>query len=176
MSIPIEDPAGAVVNAVITAMKKLFNPNDPVFPPLGGGSTIVRFLSGSVVPLSLWDAHAQGTDCQEPFLWVRLVRSFRSQVFPAPIVDKESCGLPEVLQIEIGVGRCASLGNSDGTVDWTEIAREAEVSLDDRRRLGIVQCYVKRLLEDHAVGADTLVPSGPDGGVVAWAGTIYVQL
>jgi len=172
----VEDPASDVVNAVIRAMKKAFNPNDANLPPLGGGSETVRFLSGSVVPLSLWDAHAEGTNCQEPFLWVRLVRSFHSKVFPAPIVDQDNCGLPEVLQIEMGVGRCSSLGFSDGTVDWEAQKLEAEVSLDDRRRISIAQCLAKRFISDRAVGADTLVPSGPDGGVVAWAGTIYVQL
>lgn len=176
MTQPIEDPASDVVNAVIRAMKKVFNPNDSVFPPLGGGSETVRFLSGSVIALALWDAHAQGSNCAEPFLWVRLVRSFRTKIFPAPVVDQDNCGLPEVLQIEMGVGRCSSLGFSDGTVDWEAQRIEAEVSLDDRRRISLAQCLSKKLIGDRAVGADTLIPNGPDGGVVAWAGTIYVQL
>lgn len=164
---------GEAVQAFTEAMQEVF---DPSIPPLGGGNTVVRFIAGSTVALELWDAHADGCACAEPFLWVRLVRIYRSKVFPAEIVDGNNCGLPEVAQIEIGVGRCASLGNSDGTVVWDEIESEAVVSLDDSQRISRALCLARAKLDETSVAVGSIVPSGPDGGVIAWAGIAFVQL
>ena len=178
MSDPIPDPALDVVDAFIAALLKVFNPTpaNSAEAPLGGGTTTVRFVAGNTVPLALWDAHAQGTNCREPFVWVRVVSSFHSRAIPAATVTVGNCDLPEVLRIEIGVARCSSLGYDDGTVDWDAQRLEAEYSMDDRRRINLAMCVAKRRLKNHAVALDTLVPQGPDGGIYAWAGTAFVGL
>lgn len=170
-----EDAAIYVVNAFVGAMKAAFNPDDAIQPPLGGGSTVVRFVAGEVLPLQMWDAHAIGIGCNEPLLWVRLASQYRSKNFPEPTVDIEACPLPRVVRIEVGVGRCSTIPEN-GIADWKAIAREAEISLDDRWRLDLALCAAKGFLPNNAFATDSIVPSGPEGGVTAWAGLARVQL
>ena len=170
------DTAIEAVNAFILAMKQAFNPADAVQPPLGGGSDKVHFVAGDVVPLEMWDSFAQGTNCLEPFLWVRLVRRFRSKVFPAETIDDSNCSLPRVVRIEVGIGRCAVLPRSNGIYDWDQLAVAAEVSMDDSYRIELALCRARSLLINNAVATDTIAPFGPEGGVTAWAGTALVQI
>jgi len=170
------DEASDVVTAFIAAMKAAFNPADAIQPPLGGGSAEVHFLAGEVVAFSLWDSFAIGNDCGEPFLWVRLIKRYRSKVFPTETLDTEACALPRVVAVEIGVARCATVGNADATTDWAAVQQEAEFSLDDSWRIEMALCDARRRLQNHAVAVSTITPNGPDGGVVAWAATAFVQL
>ena len=112
-----------LLDAIATAQSSLlaaFNPDDSVRPPLGGGSKICRVVQGRSVALELWDAHAVGTQCKQPFLWVRVRRQFRSQKFPSPIIDITPCTLPLVAELEVGVGRCTMITE---TVNWDQQAK-----------------------------------------------------
>lgn len=173
-----EDPAGLVVDAFITALRQGFDPASAC-PPVGGGSVVVRFIAGDGA-LPLFEPSGKG--CREPFLWVRAAHRYRSTQdrFPsAALGSPSSCAdaaMVRVLAIEIGVGRCTSIG-VDRTPQWDKIDREAEVSLDDSWRLEKVQCAVGgRLRRDRKLCAhDTVAPAGPDGGLIAWTGMSYVQ-
>jgi len=172
---PVEDDASLVVNTFISAMLAAFNPADPVQPPLAGGSTVVRFFAADAVPLELWDAHATGSNCAEPFLWVRMTKRYRSRDFPTPSSESFACSLPRVIGLEIGVGRCSSLSV---TPDWDQVQLEAEYSLDDSWRLELALCRAVSDMQaqNRLVSIDSIVPFGPEGGVIAWSATAAVKL
>jgi len=162
-----------VVVAAQSSLLKAFNPNDRIQPPEGGGSTVCRVIAGDAVALELWDAHAVGSNCVEPFLWVRVRRRFRSNQFPAPAIDTSQCSMPEVAELEIGIGRCTRISEM---VDWKQQATEAVVSLDDSWRIGLAACMFKGLLPTQDVGVGTTNPYGPEGGIVGWITSIFVSL
>lgn len=172
------DPADAVVNAIMRAMAAVFDPTSPQ-PPIGGGSTDVRLFAGDGIPLAAWNAHADGEGCDNPFLWVRLVRRYRSQAFPAPVIDANPCKLPRVVAVEVGVGRCAVVETSPS---WEDYEHEAQVSIDDGWRIELALCHASALITKvspplgTAFATDTITPYGPEGGVVAMTGIAYVQL
>ena len=171
----VHDPASAVVDVVSRAMREAFDAGSS-FPPLGGGSTDVRLLAGDAIPLAMWNAHAD-EGCDEPFLWVRLARRYRTDEFPAATTDPAPCRFPVGLQIEVGVGRCAVV---DMEPSWDDYAREAEVSLDDSWRIELALCRAAGLVESSEHGVDAaigeVVPFGPEGGVIAWSGELYVRV
>lgn len=177
MTQPVEiDPAEEVVNAFITALKAAFNPNDAVQPPLGGGSTTVRFMAGDAIPLNLWDPQATGSlGCNQPFLWVRLMRRSRARDMTIQRTLPSACPELRVIDVEIGVGRCAAL---DETIDWDAIAREAEISRDDSWRIDLALCMAGTQLRHagHQIAVGTVVPYGPEGGVIAWIGDAKISL
>lgn len=163
-----------IVNTVRDAVLAAFNPTDAVMVPTGGGSATCRIVAGDAVPMQMWDAHAQGSDCKEPFLWVRVMRRFRSKQFPAAIIATD-CATQPVVELEIGVGRCSALS---AEVDWDELDDEALVSLDDCWRVELALCRAQTLLTTagRTVGTGAITPYGPEGGVVAWNGTLLVSL
>lgn len=162
-----------IVTAAQTALLAAFNPTDVVNPPEGGGSKICRVIAGDAVALELWDAHAVGSNCREPFLWVRVHRRFRSERFPAPTIDVTACTLPEVVELEIGIGRCTKISE---TVDWKQQAKEAVIALDDSWRLSLASCLFRSLLPNQDVGVGTTNPYGPEGGVVGWITTLFASI
>lgn len=162
------DPAAEVVATVIESLRAWFSPAAPAEPPE------VRFFAGDGPAMAAWDSHAsQG--CEQPFLWVLAQRRYHSHTFPAPTIDTNPCGLSRVISLQIGVGRCV---NVDEIPQWETYAAEAARSLDDSWRIEQALCHAsKQLVTDGAqVGVDTLLPYGPEGGVVAWTGVIYVSL
>lgn len=173
----MEDPVSCVINAAICAVREAFSPESPL-PPVGGGTSKVRVFAGDAAPLAAWDAHREDCECGEPFLWVRLMRRYRTHSFPTPYVGPDPCPKPIVAAIEIGVGRCAAM-SMEGC-DWTAYESEAEISLDDSWRVELALCRViARLKKDgcsDTVATDAVIPYGPEGGVVAWIGTFYAQV
>jgi len=174
------DGAECVLNNVITALKQVFAP-DSSHPPLGGGTEKVRVFAGEAAPLSAVDLHLADEDCacgQQPFLWVRLVRRYRSRAFPQPYVGDDPCGSPVVVAVEIGVARCAVMFSD--SCEWEDYANEAEVSLDDSWRIELALCRAATLMKrancSDVVAFDSIIPYGPEGGVIAWYGTLYARL
>lgn len=166
-----------ILNELISALREAFTPDSPQ-PPLGGGTTDVRLFAGDAIPLAAWNAHTDGGHgCDKPFVWVRLVRRYRTQQFPAPYVGPAPCGMPSAIAIEVGVGRCAVV---DLEPCWEDYANEAEISIDDSWRIDLALCRAMNKIERAECGLstaiDAVVPYGPEGGVIAWIGTAYVQL
>ena len=172
----ITDPADEVVRQFVRAMREAFSA-DSEFPPVGGGSDVVRFFGGDGIPLAAWNAHSADTDCSGPFLWVRLTRRYRSEQFPAPTTTGKNCAAPRVLAIEIGVGRCAVV---DMEPTWEQYDLEAQISVDDSWRLELALCRAATFLTNSnvspSVATDSIVPYGPEGGVIAWLASAYVQI
>ena len=168
------DPASVIVDAFTSSLAEVFDPESDC-PPSSGGSVDVRFFGGDAIPMAAWDAHTNGgNQCDIPFLWVRVVRRYRSSSFPVQDVSIDSCGLPRVLVIEIGVGRCATV---EVNPSWEEYAVEAEISLDDSWRIELALCRAAGKVRGlgYSAGTGEVSPYGPDGGVVAWMGEAYVQ-
>ena len=171
------DPALTVVNIVHQALADCFA-TDVEPPPRGGGSDNVRFFAGDTPAMSAWDSHSSGGNaCDEPFLWLRVMRRYRSKSFPTPTVATD-CKLTRVIAVEIGVARCAV---TDQHPEWEAYAEEALVSLDDSWRIEKALCVAMARLkggdEDAAplIGTDTIVPYGPEGGVLSWSGVLYAS-
>jgi hypothetical protein len=161
-----DDPASEVINAVMNAMRAVFSPT-AACPPIGGGSTVVRFFAGEGAPIS-------DVLCDSPYLWVRLAARFRSNIFPEPAMNLNPCGSTEVITVEIGVARCALMDESPTDAQY---AREAEISLDDSWRLGKVMCLTMGLLKnERQIGGDMIIPVGPEGGIIAWTSSIYISI
>jgi len=168
------DPAWDIVAAHMEALTGEFDP-DGGTPPVGGGRAVVRFFGGDAIPMAAWNAHSQaGDDCADPFLWVRVLRRYRTYEFPGQAVAAEACALPRVIQLEMGVGRCATV---DVNPSWEDYAAEAEVSLDDSWHMERALCRATAAVRGlgYVAGSDAIEPYGPDGGVVAWTGVSYVQ-
>ena len=163
---PCTDPASAVIDAVIAAMKMVFDPKSDC-PPVGGGSTTVRFYAGE-------GAYFDEIECAQPLLWVRFNSRYRSEYFPDASVVTLPCGAGEVITVEVGVARCSMMG---GDITPKEVAKEAEISLDDSWRLGKLTCALNSQLGGlHQIGQETISPWGPEGGVIAWATLLYISL
>ncbi|ABD58138.1 hypothetical protein PBI_COOPER_21 [Mycobacterium phage Cooper] len=168
------DPAMEVVGAVTTTLTEFFRP-DQQCPPMIGSTTNVRFFAGDGAPLAAWDSHvSQG--CDEPFVWVRAQRRYRSKTFPNPTVEVGNCKLLKVMPVEVGVAWCAVV---DQEPRWSDYAKEAAVSMDTAWRMEEAMCAAARQLvaddSERLVGSDILNPYGPEGGVIAWIGTLYAS-
>jgi hypothetical protein len=183
---PCVDGADCVITWTMQAMREVFDPQSEC-PPLGGGSTTVRFFAGEGTPLEAFESFANSGDdsndcgCDAPFLWVRLLRRYRSSNFPQPVVAANPCPAPRVIAVEIGVGRCAAM-IPPGEVDceMSVYQSEAEISMDDSWRIERALCRAETLIKrakcSDMVASDVIIPSGPVGGVIAWVGTLYVRL
>lgn len=168
------DPAMEVIDAVIATMGEMFRA-DAQCPPAVGGTANIRFFAGDGAPLAAWDSHvSQG--CDEPFVWVRAMRRYRSRTFPAPTIDAGPCALPKVIAVEVGVGWCAVIAQKPR---WSDYANEAAVSMDAAWRIEEALCAAATVLRrgdsQRLVGTDTLAPYGPEGGVIAWTGVLYAS-
>lgn len=174
----ITDGAECIVNAAIAALKAAFSPTSSQ-PPLGGGTDVVRFFAGEATPTSYVDMHISECACGgDPFIWVRLLRRYRSQTFPQPYVGNDPCGSPVVVALEVGVARCAVM-SAEGC-SWEELAQEAEVSMDDSWRIELALCTAANRMRNtecsDAVAIDVIAPYGPEGGIIAWTGTLYARV
>ena len=161
------------------ALGELFGPDDQC-PAKVGTTTNVRTFAGDGLPLAAWDSHSTGSSgCKEPFVWQRVRRRFRSAQFPHPTISATPCELTRVIEVELGVGWCADLGNERGGPSWAAYQREAEISMDVAWRLEEALCLAAKLYRaddaNQQVGTDTLVPYGPEGSVIAWSGILYAS-
>lgn len=175
----MDDGADCIMNAVICAMREVFSPTSSQ-PPLGGGSDTVRLFAGDATPLGAVDMHIDDPDCgcSQPFLWARLVRRYRSRTFPAPYVGIDPCGSPRVVAIEVGVARCAVIARE--ACAWKDLEEEAEISMDDSWRIEMALCRASALMNakqcSDMTATDAVIPYGPEGGLIAWTGTIYARV
>jgi len=158
------DPASDVITTVMNALKAVYAA-DSACPPLGGSTDKVSFFAADMAPLD-------EINCANPLLWVRLAGRHRSVVFPEMSIAASPCGALDVIVLEVGVARCADLDPS-----FKAKATEAEVALDDTWRLSRALCMVSSQLKtDHQVGYDSIVPFGPEGGVIAWTALVYISV
>lgn len=176
----MHDPLSCAVNHVIAALKVAFAP-DSIDPPMGGGTADVRFFHADVLPLAWFNAHMSGWECEnaEPFIWVRVVSRYASSNFPTP--DTSPSCKQRAAEIEVGIARCAYVGNGDD-VDFEALLTDANVSLDDSRRIEKALCLASAKITAPENGCgnntatDILQPWGPEGGAFAWVTSLYVQL
>lgn len=175
----LSDPVDCAIDLTVRALRECFAP-DSTDPPIGGGSADVRLFAGEGTPTAAVDVHMSETDCAvTPFLWVRLVRRYRTLADVArPYVGDTSCAAPPAVTLEIGVARCAVV-SADG-VDWDALAAEAEIGIDDSARIALAQCRAATLMRaegcSEGVGLDVVTPYGPEGGVIAWLAMLHIRL
>jgi hypothetical protein len=166
------DPASEVINALIVALRDAFDPAGPC--PIDSTATpTVRFFAGDTEPPAAWNAHAQTAGCDEPLLWVRVVKRYRSDRFPDQTTVVDDCKTMRVVVVEVGIARCAVV---DADPSWDDYATEAEVSLDDSRRIEKALCAaVTALRQDHRAGYESILPFGPEGGILGWTAQVLAS-
>jgi hypothetical protein len=171
-----DDSVSCIINAAICALREVYAP-DSESPPLGGGSGEVRFFAGDAPGNELWDAHYAGCGCDKPFLWVRLMRRYRTLDFPNEYVGPSNCGHPKAIALELGVARCASM---EVETSWEVRQQEAKFALDDSWRIELAMCRAgARAMASNCAdnfALDAIIPAGPEGGVISWLGTAYFQI
>lgn len=174
------DPAAAIIEAARAALTETFTGDGTTTKvPLVGNVAAVRFFAGDAPPMAAWDSHVT-KGCDTPFVWVRAMRRYRSLEFPQPSINTKPCtaDVTRVMPVELGVGWCAV---TDQEPSWAEYDTEASTSLDVSRRLEVALCKAARALtlgpdnDGRLVGTDTIVPYGPEGGVIAWTTVLYAS-
>lgn len=171
------DHAATVIGLAVAQLRRFFTPEQQV-PPLGGGTDTVNIVAGEVASPPPWvgvrdDDDTSCDDCG-PYLWVRLVRRWRTEEFPTE-ATAGGCGLQPAITIEAGIARCHPFDPSPA--DLEEIAM---VQLDDSWRIDRALCAAMREAESKGVVANTGLgagePFGPEGLVIAWLQTAHAQL
>lgn len=167
------DPAVAAVAIVMEALADVYDPAS-TFPPEYGTRT-VRFFAGNRPPTAAFNAHTSEAGCDEPFLWVRAVRRYRTKVLPNSEATSNACELPRALDLEIGVARCAVIARE--SITWADYDAEAATSLDDSWRIEKTLCIATTRLraDDYIAAGAALDPVGPEGAIIGWRTTIYIQ-
>ncbi len=170
------DASVTVLGLTVTKLREFFSPGAAV-PPLGGGTDLVNVLAGETVVPPPWVGVDQDEvscgDCG-PYLWVRLVRRWRTDNFPQESANAK-CGSQRAITIEAGIARCHPL---DGTPE--ELEQLAAVQWDDSWRIDMALCAAMQDAERVAAAAATSLgtgePYGPDGLVIAWTQIAHAQL
>ncbi|UXE04397.1 hypothetical protein SEA_FUNSIZED_26 [Mycobacterium phage Funsized] len=164
------DNVREIVTTAQAVMLEFFGPRDTA-PALAGQVSEVRLFAGEGIPLAAWNSIG---GCGDVFAWVRVLRRYRTRAFPTATIDAAPCGLAKAVAIEVGLASCASM---DEQPRWEDYAREADESMDTAWRLEEALCVMSRRLKlddsERLTGTDTIVPYGPDGGVLAWTGVLY---
>lgn len=168
------DPASDVIDAFKAGLLAAYDVTSSC-PPDGLTVTPpVYFFGGESAPLEAWNAHTDDPGCDVPFLWVRFAGRYQTREFPSPVTGPVECDIPTAIEVEIGVGWCATL---DGTTP-ADYAGDAEASLINSWRLERARCAAITTLRqsNHKVAVDIISPYGPEGGVMAWLTSTHVSL
>ncbi|MBF6138124.1 hypothetical protein IU501_34715 [Nocardia otitidiscaviarum] len=172
------DKAMPLIGLLVTQLRESFSPNQKT-PPLGGGTEAVRFLGGDGIPVAAWNGHRSACGCQEPMLWVRVVRRYRTAVLPDEQYGDRNggCKDPRAITIEAGVLRCAV---TDAEPTWEDLEQEALTQLDDAYRLDIALGRAMCCAEENSIIHASLLaagePWGPEGAMIAWTQWAHAQL
>ncbi len=166
------DPASKVIDALILALRNAFDPAGPC-PTDDKVAPTVRFFAGDEPPTPAWTSHTQSVGCDTPFVWVRPVKRYRSEQFPDPTVVMNRCATIRVIELEVGVARCAV---TEAVPSFEDLAVDAERSLDDSRRVEIALCAAAKTLSmNHQVGYESILPFGPEGGILGWTAQAFIS-
>ena len=164
------------VGTFIEVLREVFC--DPDKPPLGGAAAFVEHRPGADVPLDrLWGG---AREC-DVMVFVNVIRIYCSNEFPGESEEIRPCGGQRHAVIQLGVARCVSTLEEDGSAPAPDVLEnEALVGLDDANRLEVAVCRgVKRAtdlgLVNQAVWSG-VEPNGPAGGALAWTCNVTVQL
>ncbi|RJO72972.1 hypothetical protein D5S18_22105 [Nocardia panacis] len=168
------DPAATIIGLAVTRLRQVFSPDASV-PPLGGGTDRVWIVAGAEVVPPPWVGTDSGscTGCG-PYIWVRLVRRWRTEEFPTESVSAW-CAAQAAVTIEAGIARCHALDASAA-----ELEEIAAVQWDDSWRIDRALCAATADAKAAGVASDTALgagePFGPDGLVIAWTQLAHAQL
>lgn len=168
------DAAKVVVDVFMTALASQYSSKGPC-PPSTPVDTVHFFAGGhDVVPMP-------NEGCSDPLLWVRVTQRYLSKYdssFPDAFVSSKDCRTVtiRVIDIELGVSRLTCLESN--YIDFDILNAEARESLDDSWRIqNALTCGADTLSQNNKkVAIDTIVPLGPVGGVVSWAGLAHAQI
>jgi hypothetical protein len=168
------DAVATIVGFAVTRLQEVFAPDASV-RPLGGGTDRVRVVAGEAVTPPEWvGTDSDSCDGCGPFVWVRLVRRWRTEEFPTEAVTAR-CTLQKAITIEAGIARCHPL-----TDDPDELEQLAAVQWDDAWRIDLALCAAMADAKRAGKASDTALgagePWGPEGLVLVWTQLAYAEL
>ncbi|NKY48038.1 hypothetical protein [Nocardia cerradoensis] len=168
------DPVATVIGLALTRLRQVFAP-DASAPPLGGGTDTVYILAGDTGIIPEWvGTNSDSCDDCGPYIWVRLVRRWRTTEFPTESVTAD-CGAQKAITIEAGIARCHPVD-----ADAAELEQLAAVQWDDAWRIDLALCAAMGDAEAAGrVGRAALGPGepfGPEGLVIAWTQLAHAEI
>lgn len=174
MTSPCDDPASDIVQVFVASLAAAYSMGSNCPPDGLTASPEVYFFGGDTAPLEAWNAHSADPGCDVPFLWVRFAGRYRTRVFPDPVTGAVECDVPSAIEVEMGVGWCATIDSAATPADY---AVDAEASVIHSWRLDSARCLALSTLraENHKVAIDIIVPYGPEGGIMAWMTSTHVS-
>lgn len=141
-----------------------------------GGPTLCScgIMTGQIA-LDFCGGGCEGEGCGGQ-AWVRLVDAFPSSTFPSPDGNLTNCNSPWAYALEIGVARCAPMGENSGVNGYVpptleqsvEAIRLQTADLAAMRRA--IQCCFAKTDRDYLIGSYTQVDTnggGCLGGTIA---------
>lgn len=167
------DTAVTIIGLAVTRLGQVFSPTAST-PPLGGGTDRVWIVAGEEVVPPPWVGTESDCDGCGPYLWVRLVRRWRTTEFPNETVSAQ-CGVQKAITIEAGIARCHPLD-----ADADELEKISAVQWDDSWRIDRALCFAMGDARREGVATDTALgagePFGPSGLVLAWTQLAHAEL
>ena len=167
------DTAVTIIGLAVTRLEQVFSPTAST-PPLGGGTDRVWIVAGEVVVPPPWVGTDSDCDGCGPYVWIRLVRRWRTEVFPNEAVSAQ-CGAQKAITIEAGIARCHPID-----ADADELEQIAAVQWDDSWRIDRALCVAMEDARREGIATDTQLgpgePIGPDGLVIAWLQQAHIEL
>lgn len=166
------DPTVTIIGLAVTRLREVYAADASV-PPLGGGTDQVWILAGAEVVPPPWVATEDGGDCA-PYLWVRLVRKWRTTEFPNEMIAA-GCNVAQAITIEAGIARC-----HPEDADIGEIEEIAAIQWDDAWRIDRALCGAMADAKKAGAAGEAALgpgePFGPEGLVIAWSQLAFAEL
>lgn len=179
---PKLDPVVVIVGTILEKLRDNFV--DSSVEPLGGYTSQPQHRGGLLVALDGFGDDGRDTNGQcNTLLWAQVLRIYRARTFPMEELVGTPCGGIRVVQVQVGLARCAALPDENGNPpDPADLEREALVLLDDARRLELSLCQAAKAIgpTGRDVSGQVVIgawePVGPEGGVVSGVMTANFQL
>lgn len=129
--------------------------------------------SGAAIAL---DISQNQNECCDGLAWVRIGDEFPSVVFPEQDLTAANCGYGVwVVELEMGIARCAPVGDINNTPTYEEHYALAQLLEEDAAAMRRAYCcFTTDRLTVQALGR--LAKFGPEGGCVGTIATVTVQI
>ena len=177
------DKLNHIAGVGLEELRRYFTDNEPlggVIPP-----DRVQHRAGDIALDGFWseDGTPRGRGGCDGLAFITISRIYRTDSgnFPAELEGSSTCGSLKAVTVQIGVARCAAIGDDAGNPPSSSaLGREAIENLDDGARIDNAMCRMMKRLERTEVAAayamGTGAPEGPMGGIISWTQTASIML
>lgn len=129
--------------------------------------------SGAAIAL---DISQNQNECCDGLAWVRIGDEYPMAVFPEQDTTPQPCGYNVwAVELEIGIARCAPIGDINNTPTYDEHYALARLLEEDAAAIRRAYCcFTTDRLTVQSLGR--LAKFGPEGGCVGTIATVTVQI